>query len=592
MRTISGIDSLFLEQETPQQHMHVGGLGIYDPSTAPGGKVRFKQVLEYFTRQMSKHPVYRRKIVPVPFNVGRPVLVDSPDVDVEYHVRHLALPEPGDWRQLMIQIARIHSRPLDRSMPMWEAYIIEGLDSIEGLPKGCFALYMKFHHALIDGEAGAHLIGSMHTLTPEFTPVEPEEAPTKAIEEPSESEILSAAMAGRYRQALEAGSLGVSMGRAAVQTAVGAPRKLAQRTEDLVRSQFTRETGPKTDRPATRFNDSISAHRVLEAAPISMQAIQELRRNVEGLTVNDIFLTVVGGAMVRYLDAHGESVKTSLRGTMPMTLRGEDKSADVGNQIAQVYYSLRTDIKDPIRRARAISAETLDVKRNTGGALGRDVQMRLLEVLPVNMIASLLTREMGSKANVNVSNVRGPDQALYLAGARLERFLPFSIAIEGCGLNLTAFSYHGTFWIAITCCRDMMPDPAFFVTCLQESFEDLYRAGLSGGKRPAKRGRTSGSGARKSTAAKKSATKAKASSKPKSPAKRKAPVKKKTPAGKKAAASRKAPARKKAPAKKKASARTQPATRTKTAAKKTAGAKKRAVPKTSARRKSAARRRA
>ena len=170
MRQLSGTDSLFLRLERGNQYMHVAGLGIYDPSTAPDGKVRFKDVLRFFEARLDSLPLFRRRLVTVPLGLDRPYWIEDPDIDIEFHVRHIALPHPGDWRQLCIQVARIHSRPLDRSKPLWEAYVIEGLDNIPGLPSGSFALYLKIHHCAVDGEAGTELIRAIHsTLADDFS---------------------------------------------------------------------------------------------------------------------------------------------------------------------------------------------------------------------------------------------------------------------------------------------------------------------------------------------------------------------------------------------------------------------------------------
>ena len=192
MRQLSGTDSLFLRMERGNQYMHVAGLGIYDPSTAPEGKVRFKDVLNFFQTRLEALPVFRRRLVSAPFDLDRPYWIEEPDIDVEFHVRHIALPAPGDWRQLCIQVARIHARPLDRSKPLWEAYVIEGLDQIEGLPRGSFALYFKVHHCAVDGEAGTELLKAIHSLTAEdFS--EPVAAQTRYRDrEPSHGRTLCA----------------------------------------------------------------------------------------------------------------------------------------------------------------------------------------------------------------------------------------------------------------------------------------------------------------------------------------------------------------------------------------------------------------
>ncbi len=483
MEYLSGLDNLFLHQESLTQHMHVAGLGIYDPSTAPGGHVRFKSVLNFITQRMADAEIFRRRLVKNPLGLDRPVWVADPSVDVEYHVRHLALPHPGDWRQLMIQIARIHSRPLDMTRPLWEAYVIGGLDNIPGLPEGSFALYLKFHHSAIDGESAAHLIGSLHTTSAEFS-AEPEHAKLTIIadREPGSLELLSNAVSNRARQLLGIGGLGMALGRRAFEIAGDDDRSLIGEGGQLLAEQIGQLIDKQPKRPDTRFNAEITPHRVLDAAGLPLKDCQTIRKNVEGATINDIFLTVVGGATKRYLSAKGEEPDGSLMGTMPMTLRGADKGSDEGNQIAQVYYSLRTDLDDPLERLRAVNEETRAVKERTAGGMGPDFQKRLLDVLPASLIVKPLTDALGENSNVNVSNVRGPDVPLFLAGARLERFIPFSLILDGCGLNLTGFSYNGVLWVALTCCREMLPDPELFSGFLTECFEELLSAAQKHGK--------------------------------------------------------------------------------------------------------------
>jgi WS/DGAT/MGAT family acyltransferase len=487
MKYLSGMDNLFLSQETSTQHMHVGGLGLYNPCTAPGGFVRFKNILDFFTERLSEAPVFRRSLTNSLLDTGRPFWVDDPNVDVEYHVRHMALPEPGDWRQLMIQIARIHSRPMDLTKPLWEAYIIEGLDNIEWLPEGSFALYLKFHHSAVDGEAGAHLIGNLHTTTPDFheAPLEHKKI-FRTQRSPQASEILSRAMLRRFDQVKGLRDLGISLGSYALKSASpGSLKKVLAQNSDvkaLIKSQLE----PKAKRPKTRFNDRISSHRVLESADISLDECNAIRKHLGRSTINDVFLCVVGGALRDYLIEKGEPPLGNLKGSMPMTLRGENKSGDVGNQIAQVYYDLHSQIVDPIERLDAISHEIRNLKHDLDTGLGKDFQSRLLELLPASLIAKSLTKSLGENANVNISNVRGPNFSMYMAGAKLERFIPFSIVTDGLGLNITGFSYNGILSVAITSCREMMPDPKRFSEILLASFDELKAAVFTTGQqRPA-----------------------------------------------------------------------------------------------------------
>ena len=176
MQQLSGQDAMFVHAEMKGLPQHIGGISIYDQSTAPGGRVRFKQILAMLKTRTHLSPIFRRKLATVPFGLGQPYWVDDPEFDLEYHVRHIALPKPGDWRQLCILAARLHAIPLSRDKPLWEIYIIEGLDAVEGLPKNCFAMLLKVHHAAMDGAAGAQFMNVMHDLVPKPVEVEPARA--------------------------------------------------------------------------------------------------------------------------------------------------------------------------------------------------------------------------------------------------------------------------------------------------------------------------------------------------------------------------------------------------------------------------------
>ena len=167
MQQLSGLDSTFLYLETGNTPMHIGSMAIYDQSTAPKGHVAFKDILEFFEKRLHKARSFRQRLAKVPLALDRPYWIEDPDFDLEFHVRHIALPKPGDWRQLCIQAARLHARPLDLTKPLWEAYVIEGLDNVEGVPKGSFALVMKIHHAAIDGVSGAEMAAAIHDLSPD-----------------------------------------------------------------------------------------------------------------------------------------------------------------------------------------------------------------------------------------------------------------------------------------------------------------------------------------------------------------------------------------------------------------------------------------
>ena len=264
MRQLSGLDYAFLQLERGNNFMHVAGLGIYDPSSAPGGRVRFKDILRFFSARIERFPHFRRRLITVPWMLDRPWWVEDAELDVEFHVRHIALPQPGDWRQLCIQVARLHSRPLDRSKPLWEAYVIEGLHNVPGVPPGSFALYTKVHHALIDGEAGSELTRAIHSLSPDDVETEDAAGVTVRIadREPLAIEIYARAIAnnlqklpGLTRFSLDAATRVAGLGAGLVQRMAGDRGRLRDKLAALVSGDLT--SGLPRLPPATRFSGPV-----------------------------------------------------------------------------------------------------------------------------------------------------------------------------------------------------------------------------------------------------------------------------------------------------------------------------------------------
>jgi diacylglycerol O-acyltransferase len=496
MKQLSGMDNLFLAMDQGHQHMHVAGLGIYDPSTAPGGKVRFKSILNFFVNRLHASKVFRRRLVLVPQDLDRPYWVEDGEIDIEYHVRHIALPQPGDWRQLMIQVARIHSRALDMTKPLWEAYIIEGLDNIPGIPHGSFGVYIKFHHAAVDGEAGAVIIQALHALSPEEGLEEAADtAVTIADRDPNAIELYTRTIGSRARQAVDASKLVLAVGTriASFGREMIASGRAAELGMELLakRGQGEPEAGARGRdmagrKPHTRFDHPVSAHRVVDAVGFSLADCKTIRQHVPEVTINDIFMAACGGALRAYLDAKGELPKKTLNAMVPMTTRGDVKDADAGNQIGMTSMPLRTDVADPIERLLAVRRGSGKSKALTA-ALGKELPGRLIQVLPAMASKLLIRKGLLALANVTVSNVRGPNIPLYMAGARLVLYLPVSIAFDNLGLNITGFSYHGTLWVCFISCRKMMPDPGFFAQCLTRSFDETVQAATAlGATKPAR----------------------------------------------------------------------------------------------------------
>ena len=483
MKQLSGLDASFLKLERDNTMLHGASLAIYDPSTAPGGFVRFKDVLQFFTSRIAQFPQFRRRLATVPLSLDRPYWIEDPDFDVEFHVRHIALPRPGDWRQLCIQVARLHSRRLDFSKPPWEVYVIEGLDNVEGVQPGSFALYSKMHHSASDGELGVAILKATHSLTPAPS-LEDELAPTVgavADRDPSDLELYARALMHNLEKV-------PAMTRLAVRTAarlgtVGFASLRDAREKygsyvQVVRAVVSADLGAllPTGAPRTRFAADISVHRVFEAIGLPLADFKVIRRHVPEATINDQFLAVVGGALREYLTSKGELPDESMFAGVPLSLRGANNSAE-GNQITFTFMPVHTDIADPLERLRTISAESKKAKQ-TVDVLGKELTRDLLDVLP-NLVADAVARYVKfPPIGLVVSNIHGPDVPLYMAGARLVSYVPISMLLNGAGLNITGYSYAGTLRICALSCREMLPDPAFLADCLRRSFAAIKDAAM------------------------------------------------------------------------------------------------------------------
>lgn len=471
MKQLSGLDELLLAYEQRNQCMHVAALGIYDPSTVPGGHVRFRDIIAHFRARLDVAPVFRRRMISTPFGIDRAYWIDEPEVDLEYHVRHIALPHPGDWRQLCIQVARIHSRPLDRNKPLWEAYVIEGLNRVQGVPQGSFAVYVKFHSAAVDGETGAQMLRALHTMiaAPELF------ATTNMVmvdREPTALELYARTL---LNAANRVPRFGRTMGSVALRVVGAAVDSVRGIQHTSLRRGLLGLLGWPKQAPAVRFRNEVSPHRVIECVGLPMEGLKLIRAKAEGSSTNDILLAVIGGAVQAYLADKGEAPEESLIAGVPLTIGNLVPGADAGSNVGFTHVPLHTDIADPAERLRAIQRDVRRARRATD-VISRDVVRHLVDDLPTPA-AELLTRHLliGSM-NLVVSDTRGPEVPMYLAGARLAQFCPLSTVVDNMGLSINGFSYNNVLWIGIVSCRKMMPDPDLFVKHIRENFDALVHA--------------------------------------------------------------------------------------------------------------------
>lgn len=475
MKQLGILDSAFVNLEQTNTPQHVGGLGIYDPSTAPGGFVRFKDVIASFERRLGELPLFRTRLVEVPGGLDRPYWVKDANFDVEFHLRHIALPEPGDWRQLCIQTARLHSRPLDMSRPLWEAYIIEGLDNIPNLPKGCFAVYTKLHHSLVDGAGGASFMTALHDLVPNPDYSNNSGSEPRLVDTtPSVGELLTKATINSVKNT--------------VQLITGSARNardLSKYVLDVARKQIP---APDISAPKTILNKPVGPHRVFDAAEFPLDGFKDIK-NATGVTVNDVALAVISGALLRYLTAKGEApAKGSLAAALPLNMRTRRGDTEENNQVGSVFASLHTDIADPVARVHAIRESTEIAKASSESSPMVDA-LKLAGVFsPVisKAVAGFwsrneLSRHIPMNISTCISNVPGPDFPLYCAGARMVDYYGLGVLTPGMGIFHLVFSYFGKITLSVLADRDIMPDPEFYHDCLVASYEELYAAAVGSG---------------------------------------------------------------------------------------------------------------
>jgi diacylglycerol O-acyltransferase / wax synthase len=470
MKQLGILDSAFVNLEQTNTPQHIGGIGIYDPSTAPGGFVRFKNVIASFERRLGNLPLFRTRLVEVPGGLDRPYWIKDANFDVEFHLRHIALPEPGDWRQLCIQTARLHSRPLDMSRPLWEAYIIEGLDNIPNLPKGCFAIYTKMHHSLVDGAGGSSFMAALHDLVPDpnYSQV-PEVEPRLVDTTPSVGELLTKATINSVKNTVQL-----------LTGTVRSARDLSKYALDIARHEVP---APDISAPKTILNKPVGPHRVFDAAEFPLEGFKDIK-NAVGVTVNDVALGVIGGALQRYLMAKGEApAEGSLAAAMPLNMRTRRGATQENNQIGSVFASLHTDVIDPLERIIAIKQSTENAKLTGEASPMVDALMLAGVFSPVisKSVARFWARNELSKhipMNIStcISNVVGPDFPLYCAGAKMVDYYGLGVLTPGMGIFHLAFSYFGKITLSVLADRNIMPDPEFYHDCLVASYEELYAA--------------------------------------------------------------------------------------------------------------------
>ncbi|TWB94912.1 diacylglycerol O-acyltransferase [Bradyrhizobium macuxiense] len=446
MDQLSSMDASFLHLETPETPMHVGSLMIFDLPEGYQGDY-YEDVKEMLGKRLHLSALLNRKLAQMPFQLAEPVWIEDDDIELDYHVRTVTLRRPGTMAQLEQLVARLHASLLDRSRPLWEMYVIDGLEN------GQVAFYTKAHHSGVDGKAGVELAKVLYDVTPTMREVPPPRRKRAAAQyQLGVTELLQAAAnnaAQQYRKLAEL------LPTAAKALGTAASVMASQRSQKGERS-LSLGLAPKTV-----FNDSITNQRSYSTMTLPLADIKALGRRVGG-TVNTIVMAMCSIALQRFLTERGLLPKEALIAMVPVSLRAEGDKA-MNNQVSAVRVDLATDIDDLPTRFKAIHASSEAAKavvRELKPVLGVDVPITgspwLMTGLASLLGRSNLASRLPAAGNVLISNVPGPGQHLYMAGARMVHYFPVSIPYHGSALNITVHSYAGLLEFGLTACRRVL----------------------------------------------------------------------------------------------------------------------------------------
>jgi len=458
-------DKTFLDLERPNEPQHIAAITVFEAGrlARPDGGVDIERVREYVASRLHRLPRYRQRLAWIPIE-GHPVWVDDPYFQIDYHVRHTALPRPGDERQLKRLAGRLVSQPLDRERPLWEFWLVEGL---EGGKR--FAIVQKVHHCMIDGISGVDLMAILLASDPL---AEPEPSPPFEPRPPPGPIDLLANEVGRRVTGLVA-----ALGR--TPAALREPADLAGRVREGVAA--VTETLTAALRPAsnTPINQKLGPHRRLDWRDLELSRVKAVKDRLGG-TLNDVVLATVSGALREFLALRGLDVDNLLiRANVPVSLRTRDERGTLGNRIALFMAELPVNEADPQQRLARV-CETMERLKSSRQAMGAEVLAAVSEWTSATLL-SLAVRGASRQRpyNLVVTNVPGPQIPLYLLGAHMERCYPVVNLQPQQGLGVGLFSYAGTLGIGLTADPDQVPDLYVFADALIKSFEELERLARS-----------------------------------------------------------------------------------------------------------------
>jgi diacylglycerol O-acyltransferase / wax synthase len=472
MQQLTGLDASFLALETANATGHVGGVSVLDASSAPR-PLTLARLTEVLAERLPLVPVLRRKLLNVPLGLDQPYWIDDPHFDIEYHVREVALPRPGSEAQLTEQVSRLHARPLDRSRPLWEIYLITGL------AKRRAAVYTKIHHAAIDGVSGAELLTVLLDLSPDGREL-PASEPFRPASPPGPVTLAALAAVRLAWRPVETVRITNELVRImptlapAVSTFVGGMLGLGRGDGGVIRSAAGRA-------PATPFNKQITPHRRLALRSVDLASVKAVK-NAFGVSVNDVVMAMCAGALRHWLSDHDALPDSPLISMIPVSVRDPQSQGALGNKVSAMLAALPTHLTDPSQRLEMVHAATQLAKAQQAaipqGLVDRisDFALPALTARAARVVFATGLLNRVPPFNLCISNVPGPNVPVYLCGAKLLAHYPVSVITDGQGLNITLVGYLGQLHFGLLACRELVPDIETLASYLVDELELLLKA--------------------------------------------------------------------------------------------------------------------
>ena len=481
MRQLTSLDAQFLALETPKVFGHVSGLAIYDPSTAEGGSFTGADMCRLVGERIHLLPPFRWKLVEVPLGLDHPYWIEDADFDLDFHIRETAVPPPGDDRQLADVVSRIVARPLDRNRPLWELYVIHGLEG------GRVATLTKIHHAVVDGVSGAEILSILLDLDPAGREIPPERVQDIGKDHPSQLEMLGRGVANLPLQPVRAlAKLPQTVPNLAdipgVQQMPGA-RALGRASDRVRRFVSGSQDGEILGRidpvnvPRTRFQAPVSAHRRFSFGQLSLDRVKAIKNEL-GITVNDAVVGLVATGMREWLLERDELPDDPLVAMVPVSVRTREQMGTFGNRVSVMITPIPTDVADP--RERLMRAHDVLLRaKSRHKALPANLLQDATQFIPPAIHARAtratmrVTAGVAPPLNLVISNVPGPPVPLYSAGAQLLNNFPVSVITDGVGLNITCLSYMDHIDFGIVVDRDMVDDAWPLMDAMRDALDEL-----------------------------------------------------------------------------------------------------------------------